>query len=113
MRYPFSLTLYDDTLILGVATVESVDGGHGGVEIGDWQLSTVMEPGEPSLHIETGDGDAIVRWIATRHAELDYEITNHFRAALNPFAVAEDERLVNAAIDAEIDEREPRARVLH
>ena len=28
MRYAFSITLYDDTLILGVATVEAVEGGH-------------------------------------------------------------------------------------
>jgi hypothetical protein len=103
MRYPFTLTLYDDTLILGVATVESVGRGHEGIEVGDWSLTSVLEPGEPALSIETGDGDAIVRWIATRHAEMDFEITRHFNQFLNPFQVADDEQALEAAVDVMID----------
>lgn len=89
-RYNFSLTLTEPpALVQGSITVEAIDGGHGGLVLGDWDVDCIAEEGEPVLAADLGDADAIAAWVARRHSVLDPAITAQM-AYLDPFEVAAD-----------------------
>lgn len=111
-RYHFSLTLPDTTMVQGSIAVEAIEGGHGGLALGDWEVDSVAAFGEPVLAVSIGhdDRDAIAAWVAPRHGDLDAAITREVLSYLDPFEVAADTEAVvqlqqwmNDEADTELD----------
>jgi hypothetical protein len=105
--YRFQITL-DDPLALILGTVQLTSRGthHDELFLGDWEVTSVAEIGEPVLATDLGDGDAIATWVSTHYAEV-VEALDRWTSRVDPTTVAIDEadRVADEAADRVIDER--------